>query len=141
MIAREELMTAWGPGAHGSTYGGNPLACAAALETIRLLEGSLMENARARGDQATAGLREIAARFPSLVRDVRGLGLMLGVEFDTPAHAEEVQWAAFQRGLLVLECGKSSVRMSPALTVSEAEMATALRLFTEAVEEIGRAHV
>ena len=72
------------------------------------------------------------------IGDVRGLGLMLGVEFDTPAHAEEVQWAAFQRGLLVLECGKSSVRMSPALTVSEAEMATALRIFGEAVETVVR---
>ena len=65
--------------------------------------------------------------------DVRGKGLMIGVEFDTPEHAEEVQWAAFQHGLLVLECGKSSVRMSPALTVSKAEMATALRLFAESV--------
>ena len=61
---------------------------------------------------------------------------MLGVEFDTAEHAEEIQWAAFQRGLLVLECGKSSVRMSPALTVSEAEMATALRIFAESVAAI-----
>ena len=61
---------------------------------------------------------------------------MLGVEFDTPDHAEEVQWACFQRGLLVLECGVSSVRMSPPLTVSESEMATALRIFTEAVGEV-----
>ena len=59
---------------------------------------------------------------------------MLGVEFDTAEHAEEVQWACFERGLLVLECGTSSVRMSPPLTVSEAEMATALRIFGEAVE-------
>ena len=58
---------------------------------------------------------------------------MLGVEFDTAEHAEEVQWACFERGLLVLECGKTSVRMSPALTVSEAEMETALRIFGEAV--------
>ena len=58
---------------------------------------------------------------------------MLGIEFDTPEHAEEVQWEAFQKGLLVLECGKSSVRMSPALTVSEAEMTTALRIFEESV--------
>ena len=58
---------------------------------------------------------------------------MIGVEFDTPEHAEEVQWAAFQRGLLVLECGKQAVRLSPALTVSEQEMATALRLFEESV--------
>jgi 4-aminobutyrate aminotransferase len=61
---------------------------------------------------------------------------MIGVEFDTAEHAEEVQWAAFQRGLLVLECGKSSVRMSPALTVSEAEMTTALRIFAEAVADV-----
>ncbi|MFM2105310.1 MAG: hypothetical protein RL338_342 [Chloroflexota bacterium] len=136
MIARDELMTSWGMGAHGSTYGGNPLACAAALETICLLEGGLMENARQRGDQAFAGLRALAARRPGLVRDVRGRGLMIGVEFDTPDHAEEVQWAAFQRGLLVLECGKSSVRMSPALTVDESEMATALRIFAEAVDDV-----
>ena len=70
---------------------------------------------------------------------------MIGIEFDTQTHAEEVQWAAFQRGLLVLECGKSTVRMSPALTVTEDEMATALRIFGEAVavvaardKEIGR---
>jgi 4-aminobutyrate aminotransferase len=75
-------------------------------------------------------------RHPGLVRDVRGRGLMLGVEFDTPEHAEEVQWAAFQRGLLVLECGKSAVRMAPALVVSEGEMATALRLFAESVAAI-----
>ena len=61
---------------------------------------------------------------------------MLGIEFDTAEHAEEVQWACFERGLLVLECGKSSVRMSPALTVSEAEMTTALRIFGEAVDDV-----
>jgi 4-aminobutyrate aminotransferase len=136
MVARADLLEAWGPGAHGSTYGGNPVACAAALATIDLLEGGLIENARVRGDQAQAGLRPLVDRYPALVRDVRGRGLMLGIEFDTAEHAEEVQWAAFQRGLLVLECGKSSVRMSPALTVSEAEMATALRIFAEALAEI-----
>jgi 4-aminobutyrate aminotransferase len=61
---------------------------------------------------------------------------MIGIEFDTPEHAEEVQWAAFQRGLLVLECGKSSVRLSPPLVVSESEMATALGIFGEAVAEV-----
>ena len=61
---------------------------------------------------------------------------MLGVEFDTGEHAEEVQWACFERGLLVLECGKSSVRMSPALTVSAEEMDTALRIFAEAVAQV-----
>jgi 4-aminobutyrate aminotransferase len=136
LVARAELLEAWGPGAHGSTYGGNPVACAAALATIDLLEGGLVENARVRGEQALAGLARLADHHGGLIRDVRGRGLMLGIEFDTPDHAEEVQWAAFQRGLLVLECGKSSVRMSPALTVSEAEMATALRIFGEAVADV-----
>src|SRR5689334_17087330 len=136
MIARADLMEAWGPGTHGSTFGGNPVACAAALVTIDLLEGGLTANAAARGEQAFAGLKPLADRFDGLIRDVRGKGLMLGVEFDTAEHAEQVQWAAFERGLLVLECGKTSVRMSPPLTVSEAEMATALRLFAEAVAKV-----
>jgi 4-aminobutyrate aminotransferase len=136
MVARAELLEAWGPGAHGSTYGGNPVACAAALATMDLLDGGLTANAAARGEQALAGLRPLIDRFDGLVTAVRGLGLMLGVEFDTAEHAEEVQWACFERGLLVLECGKSSVRMSPALTVSEAEMATALRIFGEAVAKV-----
>ena len=136
MVARADLLESWGIGAHGSTYGGNPVACAAALATIDLLEGGLIANAATRGEQALAGLRPLAERFDGLITDVRGIGLMLGVEFDTAEHAEEVQWACFERGLLVLECGKSSVRMSPALTVTEAEMATALRIFGEAVARV-----
>jgi 4-aminobutyrate aminotransferase len=136
MIARAELMEAWGPGTHGSTFGGNPVACAAALVTIDLLEGGLIANAAARGEQALDALRPLADRFDGLIRDVRGKGLMLGVEFDTPEHAEEVQWACFQRGLLVLGCGVSSVRMSPALVVTEDEMSTALRIFGEAVADV-----
>ncbi len=136
LVARAELLETWGPGAHGSTYGGNPVACAAALATIELLENGLVDNARVRGAQAQIGLHSLAQRFPALVTDVRGKGLMIGVEFDTPDHAEEVQWACFEQGLLVLECGKSSVRMSPALTVSEAEMVTALRIFGEAVARV-----
>jgi 4-aminobutyrate aminotransferase len=140
LVARASILEAWGPGAHGSTYGGNPVACAAALATIDLLEGGLVDNAAARGAQAFAGLRPLMAGHPGLILDVRGKGLMIGIEFDTPEHAEEVQWAAFVRGLLVLECGTSSVRMSPALIVSEAEMATALRIFGEAVADVAGEH-
>jgi 4-aminobutyrate aminotransferase len=136
LVARAEILEAWSTGAHGSTYGGNPVACAAALATIELLEGGLIDNAAARGEQAFTGLRPLIDRYDGLVVDVRGRGLMIGVEFDTALHAEEVQWACFQRGLLVLESGKSSVRMSPALTVTEAEMSTALRLFVDAVDEV-----
>jgi 4-aminobutyrate aminotransferase len=135
-LARESLMTKWGPGAHGTTYGGNPLACAAALETIRLLEGGLMANATARGSQLLSGLRELQKRFPLIVRDVRGIGLMIGVEFDSHEHAEAVEWAAFQRGLLTLRAGHSVIRVSPPLVLTEEEAATGLRLFGEAVAEV-----
>jgi 4-aminobutyrate aminotransferase len=140
LIARADLLEEWGAGAHGSTYGGNPVACAAALATIDLLDGGLVDNARVRGKEAFAGLRPLIERFAGLVTDVRGRGLMIGIEFNTAEHAEEVQWAAFQRGLLVLECGKSSVRMSPALTVSAAEMDTALALFAAAVADVAGEH-
>jgi len=136
MIARAPLLEAWGAGAHGSTYGGNPIACAATLVTLDLLEGGLIANAAERGEQALAGLRPLLARFPGLVTEVRGKGLMIGVEFDTAAHADAVQWAAFQRGLLVLECGRSTVRMCPALTVTEEEMATALRIFGASIAAV-----
>ncbi len=136
LVARAGILEAWTAGAHGSTYGGNPVACAAALATIELLEGGMVENAAIRGEQALAGLRPLLGRPHGLVTDVRGKGLMLGIEFDTGEHAEEVQWACYERGLLVLECGKSSVRMSPALSVSEDEMETALRIFGEAVDDV-----
>jgi 4-aminobutyrate aminotransferase len=136
MVARAEIMEHWGIGAHGSTYGGNPVACAAALATIELLEGGLIENAAVRGEQAMAGLREVMARHPKTVLDVRGKGLMIGIELADPRLAEEVQWACFQRGLLVLECGVQTVRMCPPLVVSATEMETAIRLFGEAVAEV-----
>ena len=134
-IARDSLMTKWGPGAHGTTYGGNPLACAASLETIKLLEGGLMDNAIARGDELLAGLRSLQERFPSVIRDVRGIGLMIGVEFDTHERAAAAEWASFQRGLLVLEAGHTVVRISPPLVLTAEEAAVGLELFGQAVAE------
>lgn len=139
MIARRDLMERWGKGAHGSTYGGNPLACAAALATIRLLEGGLIANARARGEQALAGLADLPARYPGFVQEVRGRGLMIGVEFVSSEAAEAVQWACFERGLLVLEAGDSAVRLSPPLSVGEEEMAVALEIFRAAVASVAEA--
>ncbi len=139
-IARESLMLKWGPGAHGTTYGGNPLACAAGLETIKLLEGGLMANAAARGQQLLNGLKPLPGKYPELVKDVRGIGLMIGVEFDSHEHAAAAEAAAFQRGLLTLEAGFSVVRIAPPLVLSESEAATGLKLFSEAVAEVaGRA--
>jgi 4-aminobutyrate aminotransferase len=136
MVAKASIMESWSIGAHGSTYGGNPVACAAALATIELLEGGLVENAAARGEQAFVGLREIADRHAPLVTEVRGKGLMIGVEFDSPETAEAVQWASFERGLLVLECGKQTVRMCPPLVVDEAEVTTGIRIFGEAIDAV-----
>jgi 4-aminobutyrate aminotransferase len=116
------------------------VALAALLETIKLLEGGLMANAAIRGRQIMDGLRPLVNRFPSLVRDVRGKGLMIGIQFDTGDTAEAVQMAAFGRGLLVLEAGDDCVRMSPPLVVTEAEAETAMRIFAESVEQVALHH-
>jgi 4-aminobutyrate aminotransferase len=137
MVARSELMS-WQAGHHGSTFGGNPVSCVVAIETIRLLEEGLMDNATARGEQAMAGLRRLLEDHPEAVRDVRGKGLMVGVDFASSEIAEAVQWLAFRRGLLVLEAGESVVRMSPPLVVTQAEVDTAVRVFADAVAEAVR---
>ena len=137
MVARADLMT-WQAGHHGSTFGGNPVSCAAARATIALLEDGLIDNAEARGQEGMDGLRGIVANHPALVREVRGKGLMIGVQFDSAETAEAVQWACFERGLLVLEAGEDVVRMSPPLTVTADEVATAVRVFGEAVGAVDR---
>ena len=97
-----------------------------------------MDNAARRGGQATQGLEPLMERQRGLVRDVRGKGLMIGVQFDSGDTAEAVQWAAFERGLLVLEAGDDVVRLSPPLVVDETDVDTAVRIFGEAVDEVAR---
>jgi len=135
MVAREDLMT-WEVGAHGSTYGGNPLSCAAALATIDLIEDGLVENADRVGAFLLEGLREIQARRP-LIKDVRGLGLMIGIEFEDHDTMIAVEQAAFRRGLLVLGAGDDVVRMCPPLVFRRDQAETALEVFEEAVAEAG----
>ncbi len=135
MIARSELMS-WPAGAHGSTFGGNPVSCAAALVTIRLIEREYMANAAARGEQLIEGLRQLVWRHDRIVRDVRGKGLMIGIEFDSGRTANAVEEECFQRGLLVLTAGEVVVRVSPALSLTAEEAATGLRIFGEAVAAI-----
>ena len=134
MIAREDLMV-WELGAHGSTYGGNPVSCAAALETIDLIEGGLIKNAATVGGLLLDGLRRLQERQP-LIKDVRGLGLMIGVEFEDHNVADRVEKAAFLKGLLVLGAGDSAVRMSPPLVLREDQARTALAIFEDAVAEV-----
>ncbi|CAN5822679.1 acetyl ornithine aminotransferase family protein [soil metagenome] len=137
LVARAQLMS-WEAGHHGSTFGGNPVSIAAALETIKLLEEGLLDNATARGAQAMSGLRGLLADQPELVRDVRGKGLMIGVQFASGEIAEAIQWQAFQHGLRVLDAGEDVVRLSPPLVVTQDEVDTAVRLFGEAVADVAR---
>lgn len=136
-MARAPLMESWPAGAHGSTYGGSPVPCAAALATLKVIkEENLLANAVEQGRTLLEGLRETQSRHPKLVRDVRGVGLMIGVEFPSGELAARVMASAFHRGLLVLDAGENAVRMSPPLIVNAEQSATALRLFTEAVAEV-----
>jgi 4-aminobutyrate aminotransferase len=135
MIARDERMT-WTVGTHGSTYGGNPLSCAAALATIDVIEREqLLEHATKVGGLLMNGLRDIQARHDA-IREVRGIGLMIGVEFADHQMAAAVERAAFDRGLLVLGAGERAVRVSPPLVLTEEQARTGLEVFEEAVAEV-----
>lgn len=138
-IARRDIMD-WERGAHGNTYGGNPISCAASLATIELIEKEYMKNAAEVGQYTLDALAEIQARHPS-IGDVRGLGLMIGVEFvlnrETREPAEKIQSRvvnlAFERGLLLLGCSKSVIRIAPPLSISQSEVNEGLKIFEEAV--------
>ena len=128
-IARESIWT-WPAGAHGSTFAGNPVCVAAGLATLELLDRGLIGNAADMGAILRARLEDLA-ELRAGVRDIRGLGLMIGVEFDSHESANAVQQAAFERGLLVLECGEATLRFSPPLMVDAAAIETAMRIFDE----------
>jgi 4-aminobutyrate aminotransferase len=134
MVARADLMT-WGKGSHGSTYGGSPVSCAAALATLDLIEGGLCDNASRIGSFLLDGLRALRDRQPLLV-DVRGLGLMIGIEFESAQIADAVEVGCFKRGVLVLRAGDSTVRMSPPLVIDQDQAAAGLRIFDEACGEV-----
>jgi 4-aminobutyrate aminotransferase len=143
--ARADVMT-WPPGAHASTFGGNPVSCAAANATIRLLKDGLVANAAAVGAHLSAGLRELQARH-RLIGDVRGKGLMIGIELvrdrTTKERAVEERsalvQAMFRRGVLVLGAGKNAIRLAPPLVLSREQADQVLRVFDEALGEIGTA--
>ena len=138
MIAKDAKMT-WTAGTHGSTYGGNPVACAAALATIDVIRSEhLMENADKVGNVILEGLRDIQTRHDS-IREVRGLALMIGVEFPDHDVAAQVEHRSFEKGLLVLGCGDDAIRMSPALNFREDQARTALEIFEDAVADVENA--
>jgi 4-aminobutyrate aminotransferase len=143
LAARRALMAKWPPGSHGGTYGGNAVACAAAVATIEVLrDEKLVENAAVRGEQLMAGLRRLQTEYPAL-GDVRGLGLMIGVEFSRPdgqpwgERAGRVAQAALDHGLMLLTCGAYGhvVRWIPPLLIDESHINESLALFAAALEE------
>jgi 4-aminobutyrate aminotransferase len=131
-IARAEQMS-WPPGSHGSTFGGNPVACAAGLATLDLLEEGLMDNAARVGTVLQDGLGEIATGHQD-VTDVRGRGLMVALELKTPELANRLVQSAFERGLLLLTAGSRAVRISPPLVLTEEEAATGLEIIASALD-------
>jgi 4-aminobutyrate aminotransferase len=140
--ARADLMS-WPPGAHASTFGGNPVSCAAALATITLLKEHLVANAADVGARMMEGLTGLMERHP-LVGDVRGRGLMIGVELVRDRHTKEraveernaVVTRAFERGLLLLGAGKNAIRFSPPLVLTREQADVAVRIFDEALTDV-----
>jgi len=139
--ARQSIMNSWGPGAHGNTYGGNPLCMAAALATLRTIEEEgMMENAARMGRVMQQQVRDMMDRHPT-IGHVRGVGLMVGVELVTdrvtkePAKrmVDDLLQTAFERGLLLLPCGVSTIRFMPPLNVSQEIVEEGLLLFDQAL--------
>jgi 4-aminobutyrate aminotransferase len=141
MIARSEIMK-WGPGTHASTFGGNPLSCAAALATIELIEDGLMENAAYMGEVFIQRIKEIQKRHPSIIR-VEGKGLLVVAELAKDPETKEVYpelrdaviQEAFLKGLLLLGCGTGAIRFIPALNIPRELVDEGLIIFEEALQE------
>ncbi|HEY1404333.1 MAG TPA: acetyl ornithine aminotransferase family protein [Pyrinomonadaceae bacterium] len=138
-VARADLMD-WKPGAHASTFGGTPVALAAALKTIELLEGGLVANSAEVGAYLKAGLEKLKQKH-DCIGDVRGYGLMIGVEFvadrasmtAAPELRDRVEVACFERGLIILGAGANTIRWSPPLTLTRENVDVALEIFDEAI--------
>jgi 4-aminobutyrate aminotransferase len=132
IVAKASVMD-WPSGSHASTFGGNPVACAASLATLRLIEDRYQANAEERGRQLRDGLLVLAKRF-SFIREVRGLGLMIGLEIQTadggaaPVQRDHLIEMAFHRGLLLLPCGPSTIRFCPPLCLTSRQVDVGLRL-------------
>lgn len=141
MIVRESI-DRWQNGSHGSTFGGNPVCCAAALATLDVVEGGAMANAAEQGERLLAGARALMARH-ACIGDVRGVGLMVGVEFvkDRATRVPDGELVhrivelAFARGLLLLGAGKSSLRLAPPLVIDAVDIACGLAMIDQCIAD------
>jgi 4-aminobutyrate aminotransferase len=145
VIARESLMS-WPPGAHGSTFGGNPVSCAAALVTIELIEQGYMHNAVEQGEYIREALEEMRTHHPSLKHGrIDGKGLMMGAELvldeqRTPAKdlRNRVERVAIENGLLILGCGESTLRFCPPLMIPREDVQEGLERFEKSLTQAER---
>jgi 4-aminobutyrate aminotransferase len=142
-IIAKDSITTWESGSHGSTFGGNPVCCAAALATLDLVEGGLMANAATMGQRLHAGVLRLAEKH-GCIGDVRGAGLMIGVEFvkdratrePAPDIVQDLVQGAFRQGLLLLGAGKSALRLAPPLIVGADDIDLALAMIDARLSEI-----
>ena len=142
IIAKEAVMK-WPRGSHGSTFGGSPVCCAAALATLDIVERELMGNAQVMGARLKAGMEALQAKYP-IIGDVRGAGLFIGVEFvkdpvtKVPAKdfTYQLEQLAFTKGLMLLSCGKSTIRLAPPLVVDEYDIDTGLAIIEACIVEL-----
>ena len=142
IIARESI-TRWESGAHGSTFGGNPVCCAAALTTLDLVQNGLMQNAAKMGDRLMAGVKQLQQKH-KMIGDVRGRGLMIGVELvkdratrePNPDVIKPIEQMAFKKGLLLLGAGKNSLRLAPPLVIDAEDVDTGLRILDECLTAV-----
>lgn len=143
-IAPKEIMD-WPPGSHSTTFGGTTVGCASAHATIDLLEGGLMDNATKQGKFLMTQLKKMQKRHPAM-GDVRGLGLMIGIEFvldrkkKTPSaeFADRVMEKTFEKGLMILTCGPSGIRLVPPLIIDRHECQVALEILDEVIGKVER---
>lgn len=143
-IAKAEIMDSWGPGAHASTFGGNPVSCRAALAVLdELTEGKVLENCQIMGAYLQRELRSLLHKHPS-IGDVRGMGLMIGVEFvrdralreQAPTLRDAFVRRCFESGLLLLGCGPSAVRVIPPLNVTKEEIDAGIGIMDRVLSEV-----
>ncbi|MEI8297111.1 MAG: acetyl ornithine aminotransferase family protein [Pseudomonadota bacterium] len=143
VVAKKTIMSKWARGAHGNTYGGNPLCCAAALATLDLVAGGFMDNAATVGEYFQARLRELASRH-EVIGQVRGKGLMIGMELvtdrasRTPARemCDKLVTRAYENGLILLSCGQSTLRFMPPLVVTTGEIDEAMAILEASLIEV-----
>lgn len=143
-IARSDIMD-WKPGTHATTFGGNPVSCAAALKTFELLENGLLQNVKVQGAYLKSRLQELANRF-DVIGEVRGEGLMLGMEIveskasktKAPELRNRIVDESFYEGLLILGCGENSVRFSPPLIICEEQTDTAVSILEKVLGKLAR---